>query len=365
MRRVTLATFAVGALSAAGMASAQTSAVQSFSGGSSVTLFGIADVTYGYGSGSIASKSQLYSGGNTASRLGFRGVEDLGGGMAAGFWLEAGLNIDDGSTGTTNTNNQSNGSVGGFNFNRRATVSLMDFWGEVRAGRDFTAHYRNRTDVDPFSNNGVGTSQPQAGSIGGPTSTRASNIVAYYLPPNLGGFFGEVEYYYGENGSPSPIEDDGNGYSGRVGYANGPFAIALAAGRTKFARTTTNGDIDSANLGVSWDFKVVKVMGGYYRDKVDKVGELTGTGYLVGAIVPIGFDQIKVSWSTYGTDAVSDPTARKWAFGYVYNFSKRTAVYATYARVNNSGGSTAAVNGSITDANRNSSGYDLGMKLSF
>ncbi len=363
MRRATLA---LGALCASGLASAQTSAVQSPATGSSVTVFGIADVALGYGSGSIASKTQLYSGGNSASRLGFRGIEDLGGGMAAGFWLEAGLNIDDGTTGATNVNNQPNGSANGLAFNRRSTVSLMDFWGELRLGRDFTAQYRNRNDVDPFSVNGVGTNQAQVGTIGGPTATRASNMVAYFLPPNLGGFFGEVQYYMGENPKPSFNEDDGNGYSARVGYANGPFAIAVAGARTQFARSGSTGDIDTVNLGASWDFQLVKLMGGYYRDKVKSLPEVTGTGYLVGAIVPVfGYDQIKVSWSSYGTDAPGDPTARKWAFGYVYNFSKRTAAYATYARVSNSGGSAVAVNGGITDANRSASGYDLGLKLSF
>lgn len=82
---------------------------------SSVTLFGVADVAVQVGRGSETNRTSVGSGGLASNRLGFRGIEDLGGGMKAGFWLEAGYNLDDG-TGVGNT----------FNFNRRSTISLMD-----------------------------------------------------------------------------------------------------------------------------------------------------------------------------------------------------------------------------------------------
>jgi predicted porin len=53
------------------------------------------------------------------------------------------------------------------------------------------------------------------------------------------------------------------------------------------------------------------------------------------------------------------------AIGYVYGLSKRTDLYATYARVNNKGGASLAVNGAVTGANHSSSGYDFGIKHSF
>ena len=71
---------------------------------SSVTLFGVADVSVAYIStkdkvGDSKSVYGLANGGNSSSRLGFRGEEDLGGGLKAGFWLEGGINVDDGGTG--------------------------------------------------------------------------------------------------------------------------------------------------------------------------------------------------------------------------------------------------------------------------
>ena len=63
---------------------------------SSVTIFGIVDVSLTHGSGSVASRTQLSAGNLAGSRLGFRGTEDLGDGLKANFWLEAGLTPDDG-----------------------------------------------------------------------------------------------------------------------------------------------------------------------------------------------------------------------------------------------------------------------------
>eukprot|EP01036_Dinobryon_divergens_P002144 gene2144-2828_t len=137
---------ALAVLAASGAAMAQ----------SSVTLFGVVDATYAYGSGSVSNKSQLTNSGYNSSRLGFRGVEDLGGGLSASFWLEAGVNNDNGTGGVTNTNNQAATSTGGgLTFNRRSTVSLNGGFGEVRLGRDYTPQFWNLTVFDPFGTNGV------------------------------------------------------------------------------------------------------------------------------------------------------------------------------------------------------------------
>jgi predicted porin len=362
---------ALASLLLAGQAIAQVSVGQGPVSGNSVTLFGIVDVAVAYGTGSIAHTTQLVSGADTPSRLGFRGTENLGGGLGVGFWLEAGLNVDDGTGVPSNTNNQPSGvtSTNAITFNRRSTVSLIDRWGELRLGRDFTATYRNRDQVDPF--NGVGSSQTNVGSLGGTTGMRASNMVGYFLPPNLAGFFGEAQYFMGENASISPSalnppnHNDGNGYAARIGWASGPFGVAVAVGDTQFARTATTGNIKVVNVGAACDFSFFKLTAGYFRDKVERFVAVTGSGYIVGATIPLGLDLVKVSWSSYGTDELFDPRARKFAIGYEYNFSKRTAAYATYAHLSNSGGSSFALNGSITGPSRNSQGYDFGLRHSF
>ena len=334
---------------------------------SSVTLFGIVDATLAFGRGSVSKKTQLTNSGYNSSRLGFRGTEDLGGGMSASFWLEAGVQNDNGSGSPTNTNNQSTGTstatagTQGLTFNRRSTVSLGGGWGEVRLGRDYTPQFWNLTVFDPFGTNGVGTTQTLNSSLGGPTTIRASNSIGYFLPGNLGGFYGQLQGSLGENnrGVGSVSEKDGDGAGIRVGYANGPANAALAYSRTRFA----TGDIKTTNIGGQWDFGVAKVMGHLSRDRVS--GGATGKGGLIGALVPVGPGEIRLAYSTYKNNLAGTPKTNKIALGYVHNLSKRTAVYATYARLRNSGGAAQALNGSVNAANSNSTGYDFGIRHSF
>ena len=344
---------ALAVLAASGAAMAQ----------SSVTLFGVVDATYAYGSGSVSNKSQLTNSGYNSSRLGFRGVEDLGGGMSASFWLEAGVNNDNGSGGTTSTNNQGASGVtggGGLTFNRRSTVSLNGGFGEVRLGRDYTPQFWNLTVFDPFGTNGVGTTQTLNSSLGGPTTVRASNSIGYFLPGNLGGFYGQAQYYMGENLSNAANKKDGNGLALRAGYANGPINVALAFSDTKFL----SGNIKAVNLGGQYDLGVAKIMAHYNQDDVK--GGAEGKGFLIGGLVPVGAGEIRLAYSTYKIDTVgADPRSNKIALGYVHNLSKRTALYATYAHVSNKNGAAQSLNGSVTAAGDNSNGYDFGIRHSF
>jgi predicted porin len=354
---------ALAVLAAAGAASAQ----------SSVTLFGIVDATLQYGRGSVSNKTQLGNSGYNSSRLGFRGTEDLGGGMSASFWLEAGLNNDNGSGAATNTNNQTTGtstaSAGtqGLTFNRRSTVSLGGGWGEVRLGRDYSPQFWNITVFDPFGTNGVGTTMTMvAGAggsgLGGPVAVRSSNSIGYFLPGNLGGFYGQVQVYLGENNRDgAATRRDGNGTGLRLGYANGPINAAVAYSRTRYAA----GDITQANVGGQWDFGVAKLMGQFARDRVQAASNVTGKGWLIGGLVPVGPGEIRLSYSQYKTTAAGTPKSNKLALGYVHNLSKRTAVYTTYAHVRNRGGASLALNGAATGANSNSSGFDFGVRHSF
>jgi predicted porin len=212
---------AMAVLAAAGAASAQ----------SSVTLFGIVDANVSLGRGTLTDRNLITNSGYNTSRLGFRGTEDLGGGMSASFWLEAGFNNDDGTGVNTNTNNQAAPAAlvagnQGLTFGRRSTVSLAGSFGEVRLGRDYTPHFYNTTAFDAFGGNGVGTTATVDAANGGipfaanVTRVRASNSIGYFLPANLGGIYGQAMYYLGENAqNGAATEDDGNGYSGRIGYA--------------------------------------------------------------------------------------------------------------------------------------------------
>jgi predicted porin len=321
----------------------------------------------------------------------------------AGFWLEAQIDPDSGIGGVTNTNNQASGGGAsgtcsvtgatpavagvpvtcaatvspngsqGLNFNRRSTVSLGGSWGELRLGRDYTPQFWNLNLFNPFGTLGVGTDLAFQIIITGPTSVRASNSVGYFLPANLGGFYGQVQYYAGENASTAANSDDGTGVGLRLGYRSGPFDVAVASSRTDARNAATvragatGSDIRQENIAASWDFKVAKISG---MISSDRVGSVDARGALIGLRVPVGPGEIKAAVQQYKIDRnVGGPEleSRKWAVGYIYNLSKRTALYTAYARVNNKGGAAAPVVSGVgaPGPNASSSGFDLGIRHTF
>jgi predicted porin len=336
---------------------------------SSVTLFGVVDATLAFGKGSVANKTALTNSGYNSSRLGFRGTEDLGGGMKANFHLEAGVNNDDGTGGASNTNNQSVGAFDaatganspvragtqGLTFNRRSVVSLSGNFGEVQLGRDYTPHFYNVTAYEPFGTNGVGTSQLANSGWIRPTSVRASNSIAYNLPGNLGGFGGQVMYYMGEN--VSTAANEGKGLSFRANYNAGPISAQVAYGKTDYA----SGSDKVTNFGASYDFGAAKLMGVY---AIDNYSGVKSKGMSLGVTAPVGQGDIRAAYSTYKADASGDKS-NKIALGYNHNLSKRTVAYATFARVTNTGAAKQALNGSSTAAGGSSTGYDFGIRHSF
>ena len=144
-----------------------------------------------------------------------------------------------------------------------------------------------------------------------------------------------------------------------MGYGAGPFSAAFATGTTKFG----SGNIRTTNLGAHFDLGFVDLMAIYDRDVVSR--GLTGKGYLLGGVAPLGQGALRFSYSRYETNASGTPASKKYTLGYVYNLSKRSAIYTTAARLSNNGGAAQALNGASTAANKNSTGYDFGLRHVF
>lgn len=137
---------------------------------SGVTIYGIADAGLVRESGGVANYTKLSSGVASASRIGFRGVEDLGGGMAAIYTLETGYRIDTGDV-----------DAAGTIFNRQAFVGLKNGAGTLTLGRQYTPWHQALAQVgDPFGTGYAGTSKNQFPDSG--TNVRASNTVLYTAP---------------------------------------------------------------------------------------------------------------------------------------------------------------------------------------
>lgn len=330
---------ALAALTAfAGAASAQ----------SSVTLFGIVDLAYVNVKNGTQKTNLISSNQYNSNRLGFRGVEDLGGGLRAGFWLEGAINPD-------------RGTPGGQTWQRRSTVSLLGGFGEVRLGRDYTPTFWNHTVFDPFGTNGVGAATnnwAQAGS-GAATLVRANDTAGYFLP-SLGGVYGQVQIAAAEGNT-------GNKYfGGRIGYGAGPINVAVAYGVTEKTGTMVD-DVTDTNVGFSWNFGFMNLMGQY---RMSEQASAENTGFLVGATVPFGASTLKIAYSISEFSVPgAAPEAAQIALGYQYDVSKRTALYANYSQVDNDAGlrftagsggpSVAAINGF------KSTGFEVGLRHSF
>jgi predicted porin len=370
---------------------------------SSVTLFGIVDTNVGrlesdQAGGGSAKQTRVNNSGYNSSRLGVRGVEDLGGGLQAGFWLEGGIATDNGFSGSnSNSNNQASGAVTGnqgFHFARRSTVSLLGGFGELRLGRDYTPGFWNLTLFDPFGTNGVGTSgtSSNAGLQGNySTAVRTSNTVGYFLPRNIGGVYGQVMWATGENLSTAANKKDGNLVGGRIGWAGGPVDVAVAFEKydqlaaVAAGVSNANGEIQRINVGASFAFGPIKPMLIYNMQEIDSLqnnGAATGqerTDIEVGVIWTIGAGDVRAKYARNDVKGTSTGTAagvggtsidendgNMWALGYVHNLSRRTALYGTYARYTNKGAGTGFNVGiPVTQAGGKSSGFEAGIRHSF
>ncbi|MGJ7573110.1 porin [Variovorax sp. RB2P76] len=354
---------------------------------SSVTMFGVVDLgvqyTHGAGAGSVKA---LSNGGLSTSRLGFRGTEDLGGGLRAGFWLEGSLNPDTGTGRASNSNNQTSGAgtAGPLTFDRMSFVSLShERLGELRLGRDFIPTHYNSIYFDPFNANGVARAGnltfAGAGTGPLPTAIAGSNTVSYWLPSGLGGVYGMAMAGTGENDSTAPNRDDGNFAGARLGFASGAFDIAAAVTRTHFDATSTIGNYTHANLGGSWDAGFAKFFALYNVVRVKlAAGTVRKNTTEIGAHIPaFEVGRIRISYA-YLDDRSDDSVrnadgtlrnrddARQFGIGYVHNLSRRTALYGTYARLMNGGQARYVVSGGVAPAaGRRSSGWELGVRHLF
>jgi predicted porin len=358
MKKSLLALAALGLF--AGAASAQ----------SSVTLFGIVDAGVARLTSKTTTGSKSVTGmtnsGLNSSRLGFRGVEDLGGGLRAGFHIEGQL-FNDTGTGSSAT--------AGYDFQRRSTVSLMGGFGEIRLGRDYTPTFSNVSAYDAFGTNGVGTSLATSMLVGlgiaAQGNTRENNSIGYFLPSNLGGFTGNFMFGFAENTSGTR---KANQYFGaRLGYAAGPLSVTGAYGDNTSALQAN--DIKYLSVGASYDFGVIKPMGYWAREKADGGAQIDA--YQIGATVPLGQGELRASVARYDIKKNAQGLNNrndwdKYAIGYGYNLSKRTQLYGTYAVVRNKNAQTKIVanNGlSFTGVTplggKNASGLEAGIRHSF
>jgi len=350
-----------------------------FSQTPSVTLYGVMDAAVSHAAGDVSSWTAVTSGRLMSSRIGFRGTEELGGGLKANFVLEADVLADTGTGVTTplagwaSTDNKSAGATGGLQFNRTSTVGLSGSFGDVTFGRYYTPTFLLDATYDPFGQNGSGISLITGTSafytaVGSVNHLRASNLLSYTSPKLAGGFTATLAYAPGESASNLP--KDGQHVGAKLGYASGPLSVDVAWGKTKLAAV---GDFETTSVGGWYDFGAVKPMAEWSEDKLGAAGANgRKRGYMIGAQAPVGAGQFRVSWARVSktSDTAAEGIAKQLSLGYVYNLSKRTAVYATISQIRNenyvnAGTSGYTIGSAGTTPNGTVRGQDIGIRHIF
>lgn len=332
-----------------------------FAGGayaqSSVTLYGKIDQSFAK---QVASKDKTIAdnGGAGGSRFGLMGNEDLGNGLYALFRLEAGITPDTGAASTPF-------------WNRYAYVGIgSKTYGQLTLGRVENGAWDVLNSVDPFGGDTAAAlrdvgmtlrttsydNSTNASATNGTTlDVRRINNAARYDLSYQGFKFSASVAERPTTAAGDSINGDKKPWALGGSYTYGPAYVGLAYEHLG----TDKGRL--ASIAAAYNFGFVKVSGGYSdgRDASDNAVK----GFLIGALVPYGQFNFKAGYAqskveSLVVDGNDNATLKKFGLGGEYKLSKRTKIYADYARI-----AGDITNDSIGDKNKN--GYDIGIQHNF
>lgn len=280
---------------------------------SSVTVYGRVDLGVRHESGAAKNNSVATGSFNA---VGFRGVEDLGGGLNAYFDLQHRFAAD---TGVANTPFWDEISV----------VGLRGSFGQIQLGRQ-GGPFGVGPDPDAFGGDYVGgRGERKAGA-----DDKYNNGVVYSLPA-MGGFSAAIGV------AESTPTDDRRATSGFVKYASGPLMVSASLA------ARANGD-DAWGLGATYDFGAAKLFLAVANNNGD-VSAIERKTFDIGVAVPMGAGSIRAK---YNNDDVNGVKTRNIGLGYWHDLSKRTMVYGHFGNEKTDG---------VDNINR----FDLGIRHDF
>jgi len=316
---------------------------------SNVTIYGLVDMAFQAESNGAGKKYAIDSGEQSGSRLGFKGTEDLGGGLKAIFDLEAGILADSGA------------SQGGLTFGRQSWVGLTGDFGTVKAGRQYTPQFYFFDAVDPFdlgfTSGHAGASTSTGGVFGflSQSAWRVNNSVSYQTN-DISGFSAMALYGAGEVAG-STSSGRSLGVSGQ--YAAGPVYV----GAVYYVQNDANSNaLKSELFGATYDFGVAKGAFGYSKDKKDD-GSIDQKGYTFGVTVPVTAADSILATAARLKDDVAGGNSTQIAIGATHALSKRTNLYGSLSKVSNDAG----VNGGGLAAFKGANDYlaNFGVRVTF
>ena len=338
---------------------------------SSVQVYGLLDagVVAERGCTGDCANTRVDSGVASGSRLGLRGREDIGGGTAAVFTVEAGILNDTGAS-------DQNGKL----FGRQAFVGLDSPLGLVTLGRQYNLVYDTLTDVaDPFHGGMAGS----AANLVGYTTKRYDNTIKYVTPRSKGGWIGAAIYSFGESPYNSKVN---RAYGATIGYAHGAANLSITHQRKDNLLDPTGTapavDQSARNSLVAANFDFGRFVGyaAYGQSKGDgnsqwdmsnPYGAVAQTSpfndsrdVLFGVAVPMGATTLLASYIHKDDRNLANQDANQIAIGASYSISKRTDFYAAFAKIQNRNGAGYTV-GNATGTGRGDRAINVGMRHSF
>lgn len=275
---------------------------------SSVSVYGVVDASLIKDKGVSA---RMDSGSVSGSRLGFKGSEDLGGGLKANFLLEHGFNVDTGTQGAE-----------GKSFNRQAYVGLSGGFGEFKLGNVYSAYDDISGATNPVFDSALSVENSVWASTG--YVARPGNNL-YYATPAMGGVSGAVSTSLKEG-----TDNQSNAF--HVKYEGGPVYAGVAYQVDK----TAAGDTKFTRVNGSYDLGAAKLLAGYGNVKA---GSVKTTDLSFGADVPLGANLVlSAGYASSKTDGAERLSGL--GLGVAYSLSKRTTVYGGFLDTKNTGPDT-------------------------
>ena len=273
---------------------------------SSVTIYGRLNLSAEH-QNNVTANGTVKALQNSASRIGFKGTEDLGGGLKAGFQLEHGFSPD---TGTSTSPSF---------WGRQSEVNLSGGFGTIRLGNFFSEAYYATADYISNHNHDTGTSEDKLYAYVG----RNTNKIAYRTPEFVKGLTAEAAVSAGEGGGRT------RSYDVAANYAIG--GLQLGAGFEK------NGTAKQYAVRAAYEFGPV-LLGAYVQRDTNGYGPNLGdrTTARVSAMVTFGASELHANFGRAGDySKLANSAASQATLGYNYNLSKRTKVYSFVSKVNN------------------------------